>query len=270
MSSYVVGPQPASRIHHAFVSKVEDAIASAIEKRARQFDLRGDETAAIALRRTTRGGCPELRLPNSMQLDQDASLATIETPDASFFHEEAVFGWPGLVIEVNSSWRSKDLASLAEAYTMGSIGGINCVLGFDINPGDGKLATVSVWRTDMLDYNKCPSLDLFCSHDVDAAPFRNAAGVAQSGSLELRLEDLLGPDAQDRMSPRDLSKPIVLDIQHLATLLGEAEGVPAAPKSRKRKAGDFTEAEERKGRKESQRERARMMRRLQARSFGAP
>jgi hypothetical protein len=70
-----------------------------------------------------------------MYADRDLSLDTFETPDASFYHEESMCDCPGVVVEVSSKWEPKDLEKLAEPYTEGSGGSINCVLGFDIDAG---------------------------------------------------------------------------------------------------------------------------------------
>lgn len=134
-----------------------------------------------------------------MRPDLEASLTTFETPDATFFHEEATCNCcPNVVVEVSSRWRPKDLAALAESYTVGSIGGISCALGFNLDTGKGRTATVSVWRTDI-----DVSYDIVCSRDVDAIPFRDATGCALAGALESRVDDFLGPDARDRIDDQD-------------------------------------------------------------------
>lgn len=73
---------------------------------------------------------------------------------------------------------------------------------------------------------------VICSYDADNHTFRDAAGNAQAGSLELCLEDLLAADARDRLTADALNQRVVLDFRHLATLLDEAEGMPVVQGSR--------------------------------------
>ncbi|CZT15717.1 uncharacterized protein RCC_01551 [Ramularia collo-cygni] len=224
-------PRSASRVHHAFVSKVEDAIAAAIEERAQEFDARKNERVSMTLRRTSKGGSTELCLIKAMCIVDQPPVETFATPDATFFHEETTHDSPGIVVEVKSRWWPKNLASLAEAYTIGSMGRINCVIGFDISTGQGKLATVSIWRPDLDETGT-----LTCSNNADAVMFRDATGDDQiGGSLEILLEDLLVDDARDRIDPCDIRKPISLDFHFLAKLLDESEGKPVDARSQKQK-----------------------------------
>jgi hypothetical protein len=69
-------------------------------------------------------------------------------PDASFSHSEARY--PGVVMEVSYSQKKKVLARLAEEYILGSNGDICVVIGLDIEYS-GKMATLSIWRSRVVD-----------------------------------------------------------------------------------------------------------------------
>lgn len=64
-------------------------------------------------------------------------------PDAQFRHSRARYS--GVIIEVSYPQKRKDLARLADDYTLGSGGDIRVVVGSDIEYR-GKKATLSAWR----------------------------------------------------------------------------------------------------------------------------
>ena len=67
-------------------------------------------------------------------------------PDAAFQHKDAQ--WPGVVLEVSYTQKRKDLKYLADDYIVGSNGNIGVVVGLDIEYGQFKRATLSVWRPE--------------------------------------------------------------------------------------------------------------------------
>ena len=80
-----------------------------------------------------------------------SSISNTRLPDKTFQHEEAFY--PGLVIEVAYSQKSKDLPAIAEDYLFGSDGNIRQVVGFDIGYRSSSiLASVSTWQ--LLNHNE--------------------------------------------------------------------------------------------------------------------
>jgi hypothetical protein len=68
-------------------------------------------------------------------------------PDASFRHSKAQY--PGIVIEISYSQKTRELTRLADDYILGSNGNIRVVIGLDIEYS-GKMATFSIWRPQLL------------------------------------------------------------------------------------------------------------------------
>ena len=66
------------------------------------------------------------------------------SPDIAFRHDQARF--PGLILEVSNSQKTKDLPGLAEDYFFGSCGNIRMMVGLDIDYRKSKRARVLTWQ----------------------------------------------------------------------------------------------------------------------------
>lgn len=64
-------------------------------------------------------------------------------PDAMFAHDDAY--WPGVIIEVAHSQKTKALPHLADDYILETNGSIRVVIGLDIDYKTKK-GTISMWR----------------------------------------------------------------------------------------------------------------------------
>lgn len=82
---------------------------------------------------------------------EEAPLSTNSKhePDASFRHSDA--DYPGVIIEVTYSTKTKSLSRLAEDYLLDSAASVQVVVGLDIEYGKKRSpkATLSVWRTQV-------------------------------------------------------------------------------------------------------------------------
>lgn len=127
-----------SSVHESFAAKIEKAIEKQIEAIA---DGAFDVTSAGLASKIERRGSPKVYLGKFGS----------RLPDKTFQHEEAFY--PGLVIEVAYSQKSKDLPAIAEDYLFGSDGNIRQVVGFDIGyRSSSMLASVSTWQ--LLNHNE--------------------------------------------------------------------------------------------------------------------
>lgn len=83
-----------------------------------------------------------------IDLPQDAIKGEVvfsrREPDASFGHCQARY--PGVVIEICYSQKSRQIRRLADDYILSTDGSINAVVCLDVDYKGSKKATISVWR----------------------------------------------------------------------------------------------------------------------------
>jgi hypothetical protein len=113
-------------------------IIDEIESQLRQLRASGNTISQAFAEKVWRNGSLDLTL-----LSDDDRHVNKHTPDASFKHLKAM--WPGVIIEVAYSQKPKDLDRIAWDYIGGSGGGIQVVIGLNLNYKD-KGASLSVWR----------------------------------------------------------------------------------------------------------------------------
>ena len=77
-------------------------------------------------------------------LDEGQQPDAGHEPDIMFKQKDAI--WPGVVIEVANSQKKKSLPDLADDYILGTYGGINVVVGLDLDYMKSKKASFSIWR----------------------------------------------------------------------------------------------------------------------------
>jgi hypothetical protein len=109
-------------------------------------------------------------------------------PDAVFRH--SAVHWPGVIIEVSFSQKRKMLKDLAEDYIFGSNGSVRVVVGLDIEYRQSKMATLSVWRLQLIKGDD-GQRELVCAQIVTDQVFRDAAGnpICSATGLELLRRD---------------------------------------------------------------------------------
>ncbi|RMD40715.1 hypothetical protein DV735_g4384, partial [Chaetothyriales sp. CBS 134920] len=113
-----------TRTHELFRLAIEDEIQAQLET-IRRSHLKIATTAFAE--KVRRHGSTTVYLPDKEH------LVSQHDPDVSFGHDDAHF--PGVVIEVASSHKTKDLSSLADDYILDSNANIRAVVGFDIEYG---------------------------------------------------------------------------------------------------------------------------------------
>jgi hypothetical protein len=109
-----------------------------IDSQLRQLRASGNTISQAFAEKVRYNGSPDLTL-----LSDDDGHVNKHTPDACFKHSKAK--WPGVVIEVAYSQKPKDLGRIAWDYIGDSNGGIQVVIGLNLNYND-KGASLSVWR----------------------------------------------------------------------------------------------------------------------------
>ncbi|TKA82544.1 hypothetical protein B0A55_02283 [Friedmanniomyces simplex] len=178
--------------HQAFTHKVMDAITHGIAELGCGChpELADQLREVQELRRVTLNIRHLYDHPNGVD---EVDFEMKRTPDALWSHSVP---HPRLVMEVSySSQPGKVLRRLAEDYISG-------VRPEEQHDDDDKTATVSVWRLAMskssggevTGYPRC---------DIDAVPFRTAAGEPCDGALELQTSDFL-PSSRDMYKHRTL------------------------------------------------------------------
>jgi hypothetical protein len=76
---------------------------------------------------------------------EDGGTTIRRQPDATFKHCDA--HWPGVVIEVSYSQKTKAIPHLADDYILETNGSVRVVVGLDIDYKTKK-GTISMWRPD--------------------------------------------------------------------------------------------------------------------------
>jgi hypothetical protein len=126
-------------VHKMFIIGIEEAIST-------QLDLirDGSDGAALFAQKVRRALSTEIYFPVD---DAPPSTKSKHDPDASFWHDDAVY--PGVIIEVSYSHKRKRLDRLAEDYLLDSNASVQVIVGLDVEYGrkGSRKATLSVWRT---------------------------------------------------------------------------------------------------------------------------
>jgi len=95
--------------------------------------------------------------------DGDSQTTITREPDAEFKHEDAC--WPGVIIEVSYSQKTKALPRVADNYILETNGNIRVVVGLDLDYKTKK-ATVSMWRPKYVTTQQ-GEVDLMAAQTVD-------------------------------------------------------------------------------------------------------
>ncbi|KAF2454277.1 hypothetical protein BDY21DRAFT_423847 [Lineolata rhizophorae] len=167
-------------VHEFFIDGVEDAIRSQL-KTIRS----GSDTAAGFAQRVRAARSSEIYFPID---DAPGGTKSKYGPDASFWHDDAEY--PGVIIEVAYSQKTKRLARLAEDYLLDSDANVQAVVGLNIGYGKGgsRKATLSVWRTRV--FNTADGNELRIAREVADDIFRDDQGhPTDHPGLRLYLSD---------------------------------------------------------------------------------
>lgn len=102
-------------VHEVFIARIEDAVFSEVK-----LIREGSDEAAAFARRINPARCTEIHLPIE-------SGTSKHEPDAAFWHDSAQY--PGVIIEVAYSQKSRELDRRAEDYLLDSDNSVRVVVG---------------------------------------------------------------------------------------------------------------------------------------------
>ena len=132
-----------TRVHEFFLARVVEEIQSRLR------NVEGAEGPSMTFARKIQHGGSETIINRS--------------PDAIFQHSDA--SWPGVVLEISYSQKTKDLKDLADDYILQTRGNVRVVVGLDINYTT-KEGTISMWRPEYV-YNEQGHLGLRAAQTLD-------------------------------------------------------------------------------------------------------
>ncbi|KAE8350060.1 hypothetical protein BDV28DRAFT_151306 [Aspergillus coremiiformis] len=158
-----------------------------------------------------------VRLPETTD-DGNVEYITRD-PDASFGHYKAHF--PGVIIEICYSHKRRNIRDLADDYILCTDGSIKAVACLDIEYGDSKQATISIWRPA---YRVRNGVEVFeASPEVNEEIFRTNDGLpSETDLLQLNLPDFGTTDLTNNYT--DLCRHhIIISSQKLCGFLSDAE-----------------------------------------------
>lgn len=128
-----------SPLHDTFCAKIVEEISRQI----RHYRQSGDPVASFAAE-------IEHFATSRILIPEDATNGkqtySRREPDASFGHRQAHY--PGVVVEVCYSQKSRRISCIADDYILNTDGSINAVIALDIDYEGSKRATVTVWRPE--------------------------------------------------------------------------------------------------------------------------
>ena len=126
-------------LHDIFCARVVSEISAQLGKFQKSDKPFTDFTRRVNHVSTTR-----IWLPNDTTNGEQTRSE--RNPDASFKHEQAKY--PGVIIEVCYTQKSRAAADLAEDYILDTNGNVKAVIAFNIEYRGSKKATISIWRPE--------------------------------------------------------------------------------------------------------------------------
>lgn len=124
-------------LHETFCAELVDEITSQLK-----VLQTGDGPSAKFAREIKHFASSRVHLPQDMN-DSETKYYRRE-PDASFGHRLARY--PGVILEVCYSQKSREIPYLADDYILNTDGNIKVVVGLDIDYKMSQRAALSVWR----------------------------------------------------------------------------------------------------------------------------
>lgn len=128
-------------LHIVFSADIADDILQQIRQFQRHDGPTGEFTRGLEHYATSRIFLPE-------ETDDGKQVFTRREPDISFGHDGALY--PGVILEVCYSQKSKSISYLADDYILNTDGSINMVIALDIDYRGSQRASFTVWRPDYL------------------------------------------------------------------------------------------------------------------------
>lgn len=128
-----------SPVHDTFCARIVDEIS----KQLRQFQETDGPLADFA-KQVEHFATSRIFIPEDTH-DSKQKFSRRE-PDASFGHRQALY--PGVIVEVCYSQKSKRISHLADEYILNTDGSVNAVVALDIDYKGSNRATITVWRPE--------------------------------------------------------------------------------------------------------------------------
>jgi len=197
-----------SQLHDVFIARVVEEI----QTRLHAFtDIQTQSGAFV--RKVKHNGSGRLDLSSG----ENGETTIRRQPDASFKHSDA--HWPGVILEVSYTQKTKAMSYLADDYILETNGSIRVVVGLDIDYKT-KRGAVSIWRPAYVT-NQQGELELEAAQVLYDQVFRDERGNPNTTvgmGLQLNLRDF---------APQDLAGNItgsfLIDSATLCRFLNEAE-----------------------------------------------
>lgn len=128
-----------SPLHETFCAELVSEITSQLK-----VLQTGDGPLAEFARKIKHFASSRIDLPEVM--DDGETEYSRREPDASFGHHQAHY--PGVIIEVCYSQKSREIPYLADDYILNTDGNVKVVVGLDIDYKKSQRARLSVWRPE--------------------------------------------------------------------------------------------------------------------------
>jgi len=224
-----------TQLHEVFIERVVEEIKT----RLRAIADSETQSSSFA-QKIKHNGSGRLIFQTAENGDNQSTIK--REPDAEFKHEEA--HWPGVIIEVSYSQKTKAISHLADNYILESDANIRVVVGLDLDYKTKK-ATVSMWRPEYVT-NQQDKVELVAAQTVDhqvrtmhdpnvlmmlimTQIFRDEHGnanLSHDAGLKLELRDFAHPSLPQGFPPgraSDLTDYFLIDSVTLCRFLDEAE-----------------------------------------------
>lgn len=153
-----------SPVHDTFCARIVDEIS----RQLRQFQ-KNDGLLSDFVKQVEHFATSRILIPENTQDGKDAYSR--REPDASFGHRQALY--PGVIVEVCYSQKSKRISRLADEYILNTDGSVNVVVALDIDYKGSKKATITVWRAE---YATVDGVEEFRATAVIEAQVRSVRG----------------------------------------------------------------------------------------------
>lgn len=214
-----------SHLHEVFLARVVEEIQS----RLRVFANTAGQSKSFAQKIKHNGSC-RLDLQSG---NNDGQGIIRRQPDAMWKHSDA--HWPGVIIEVSYSQKTKAIPHLADDYILETNASVRVVVGLDIDYKTKK-GTISMWHPRYVEneqgqleleaaqtvYNEARRslLKHYAAVDMDQV-FRDESGdpnLSADAGLRLELKDFAPADLAE-----GISDSFLIDSAILCQFLNEAE-----------------------------------------------
>ncbi|OQD91922.1 hypothetical protein PENSOL_c047G09150 [Penicillium solitum] len=198
-------------LHDVFSANVADGILQQIRQFQRHDSPTGEFARGLKHYATSRIFLPE-------ETDDRKQVFTRREPDISFGHDGALY--PGVILEVCYSQKSKSISYLADDYILNTDGSINMVIALDIDYRGSQKASFTVWRPDYLKANGVK--ELRAKAMIEAEVFRNDdRSPAEGVALQIPLRDFAPKELSQSYS--DMDQVISISSRQLCDFLSSAE-----------------------------------------------